>query len=135
MIGLDTNVLVRHLTQDEPDQSRVATEFIRQATDSGEILFVSDIVLCELVWVLSRAYDYSKEVIAEVLTRISRVADFEFQDSDLLELAVMDYRSGQGDFADYFIGRRARSFGCRTTLTFDKSLEFHETFTLLTQSP
>ncbi len=66
MIGFDTNVLVRHLVQDDPRQSRKATQVIAKQCTRDDPGFISRIVLCELVWVLESAYGYSKDTIVAV---------------------------------------------------------------------
>lgn len=60
MIGLDTNVLVRYITQDDPQQAEQATRLIETRCAGADPGCIAQIVLCELVWVLSRAYGYSK---------------------------------------------------------------------------
>ena len=79
MIGLDTNVLVRYLTHDDPAQYAKADAFINAATDRGEQFVVNTAVLCELVWVLGTAYGYSREEIARVLEQIFATAQFEIE--------------------------------------------------------
>ena len=67
MIGLDTNVIVRYLTQDDPIQSPLASDFIEQQLDTHNLGLISQIVLCEVAWVLGRAYNYSREQVAQAL--------------------------------------------------------------------
>jgi predicted nucleic-acid-binding protein len=78
MIGLDTNVLVRYLTQDDPGQARKATHVIETAVEQGELLSITSLVLCELVWVLEDAYGYGRRDLQTVLERILRTAQFRF---------------------------------------------------------
>ena len=94
MTGLDTNVLVRYLTQDHPAQSATAAREIEQAARSGAKLVISPIVLCELVWVLESAYDYGRSEVAGALDRILRTAQFEVLEKDLLWPALEEYRRG-----------------------------------------
>lgn len=61
MRGLDTNVLVRYLVRDDKKQAEKASAYIHKITASGKRCYVNHIVLCELVWVLESAYEYSKE--------------------------------------------------------------------------
>ena len=63
MIGVDTNVLVRYIVQDDVEQSKIASRFIEGLISSSKPGFVNQIVLCELVWVLKRAYHYDKTII------------------------------------------------------------------------
>jgi predicted nucleic-acid-binding protein len=131
MKGLDTNVLVRYLTQDDPAQAQKATQIIEEGVDQGEVFYLTSIVLCELVWVLEEAYDYSRSDIRTVLDLILRTAQFRFDHKDQLWLALHDYRAGAADFSDYLIGRLGTQAGCTETLTFDMSLKTSPHFRLL----
>jgi len=132
MTGLDTNVLVRYLTLDDPDQSKTAATLIEEAVTKGGKLLVHPVVLCELVWVLETAYDYNRGEVAITLDRILRTAQFEIPDKDTVWKAWADYRSGKADFADYLIGRANERFGAIRTVTFDKALKGHKQFHVLT---
>lgn len=131
VIGLDTNVIVRYLTQDDPTQAARATQAVESAVDRGDRLFVSDVVLCELVWVLETAYGYRRRAVGDVVERILRTSQFEFDHKDQLWQAWKDYRGGKGDFADYLIGRLGQSAGCEATLTFDLALDGGPLFRVL----
>ena len=131
MIGLDTNVLVRYLAQDDPQQFDRAERFIRSAKDSGQTLFLNHLVLCELVWVLGGAYRHSRSEIVEVLDRLLLTSDFEIEDRDAVYGALAEFRRSQGDFSDYLIGVKNRNSGCETTATFDRALKDTPVFTLL----
>jgi predicted nucleic-acid-binding protein len=129
--GLDTNILVRYLTQDHPSQSAAAAREIEQAARSGTKLMISPVVLCELVWVLESAYGHSRSEVAGTLDRILRTAQFEVLEKDLLWPAVEEYRRGPGDFADYYLGRRHHQAGAEHTLTFDQHLKSSSCFHVL----
>lgn len=131
MIGLDTNVLVRYLTQDDPRQARRATAVIENGVRRGERFFLGTVVLCELVWVLRGAYDFNKETIVSVLDRILATEQFDIGEKDLVRVAAEEYRSGQGDFADYLIGQANREAGCEFTATFDGRLKESDPFRVL----
>lgn len=131
MIGLDTNVLVRYLTQDDPAQAKKATRAIEEGAKKGEEFYISCVVLCELVWVLDGAYGHSRSEIQAALDAILRTEQFRFDKKDELWRALGDYRDGKADFADYLIGRLGVSSGCKKTLTFDKSLKDSPLFRLL----
>jgi len=131
MIGLDTNILVRYLTQDDPTQSRKATHEIEKARSAGHMFFIADIVLCELVWVLETAYGCDRKEIVPVLENILRTKQFQFDNKDLLWKSLADYRSIKGDFADHLIGHTAHKAGCRETLTFDSGLKNNPAFRVL----
>ncbi|MBM3226371.1 MAG: type II toxin-antitoxin system VapC family toxin [Candidatus Tectomicrobia bacterium] len=131
MKGLDTNVIVRYLTQDDPVQAQKATQVIEEGVDQGEAFYLTSIVVCELVWVLESAYDYTRHDIQTVLDRIFRTAQFRFEHKDQLWLALHDYRAGKADFSDYLIGRLSMQMDCTETLTFDTSLRASPQFRLL----
>ena len=131
MIGLDTNVLVRYLTQDDPRRSRQANALVAEAVSGAGRLFVSAVVLCELVWVLRGAYSLDKATIVDALGRILATAQLEIDQKDVVREALDDYRAGGGDFADYVIGRRGREVGCERTATFDRRLKASVLFRVL----
>lgn len=131
MIGVDTNVLVRYLAQDDAAQARRVDIFLSAAIEDGTRLHVDDIVLCEMVWVLGAAYRLRKVTIAEALDKVMSAAIFSFDDRELLRAALIDYREGKGDFSDYVIGRRNARAGCEHTVTFDRSLRDGPSFVLL----
>jgi len=129
--GLDTNVLVRYLTQDDPRQSKRANAVIDAALAGDDRLHIDTIVLCELVWVLSTAYQLDRATVAATLLQLIDVAQLSLDDRDLLRQAAQRYRVGPGDFADYAIGLRNHAAGCETTLTFDRAHKRDELFSLL----
>lgn len=132
MRGVDTNVLVRYVTRDEPRQAELVREAFEEAESRGERLFVSHVVLCELVWVLrGRLYAYDRDEIAGLLRTLLEVALFEVESRDAVRGALEAYARGRGDFADYLIGGTHRAAGCRDTLTFDTRLSAQEGFTHL----
>ena len=131
MIGVDTNVLVRYLTQDDPVQARKVDTFVAAAIEGGDRLHVDDVVLCELVWVLRAAYRLGKPVIAAALDKVMSTGIFAFDDRELLRSALTDYLNGPGDFSDYVIGRRNTRAGCEYTVTFDRPLNRERSFILL----
>jgi predicted nucleic-acid-binding protein len=131
MIGLDANILIRYLTQDDPEQSKKAVHEIEKGLKAGEEFFIADTVLCELVWVLESAYGYNRQEIVPVLERILRTKQFHFQNKDLLWQSFSDYQNKKGDFADHLIGRVGHNAGCREILTFDAGLKNHPIFRVL----
>jgi predicted nucleic-acid-binding protein len=122
MIGLDTNVLVRYLTQDDSAQAAQATKLIEHGAKNGELFFLNLVVLCELVWVLESAYECPKDRITSVLHGILSTKHFEVQDKASVWLAFDEYRAQPIDFADALIGRLNKAAGCGITHTFDRVL-------------
>jgi predicted nucleic-acid-binding protein len=131
MIGLDTNVLVRYLTRDDPAQYAKAAAFIAAAAARGEQFIVNTAVLCELEWVLRTAYGCPREDIARALEQILATAQFEVERLDEARHALGDFRATNADFSDALIGRINRSLGAEHTVTFDRGLKAVETFRLL----
>ena len=122
MKGLDTNVLVRYITRDAPGQERAAARFLESAKTRSEPAFVNVIVLCELVWVLGRTYEYSRAEVAAVIGQLLTTEQIVVEDADLAWLALSDFKASKADFADCLIGRRNLRLGCDETATFDGRL-------------
>lgn len=122
MIALDTNVLVRYLVEDDVKQTTVAAALIERAIADDESLFVSDVVVCETVWVLSVAYKVGRKEIAAVLRNLFRARHLAFGTVEQLIRALEAYELGKGDFADYLIREHARAAEYDTVATFDRVL-------------
>jgi predicted nucleic-acid-binding protein len=131
VIGLDTNILARYLTQDDPAQSRRANTVIAEAIRRGDRCAVNTIVLCELVWVLRDAYGFDRGTVVTTLEKMLDTAQFVIEDRDVVRRALADYRQGPGDFSDYLIGWRNRQAGCSETATFDRALRRSGLFRLV----
>ena len=131
MNGLDTNVLVRYLVEDDPVQSRRSAELIEEAAAAGDKLFLSCIVLCELVWVLEDCYGAAKTEVLEVLDKILATAQFEVEHKACARSALEDSRAERAGFSDCLVGRVNRALGCQTTFSFDKAAKTLTTFSLL----
>ena len=119
MIALDTNVLVRFLVQDDPDQARLATEVIDQLSDAVPG-FVSREVLVELVWVLERAYHLGRVEIAGALDGLLTSIELVIEGADDVGPALELYRNEAFGFADLMIAAAARRAGAREMVTFDR---------------
>lgn len=131
MIGLDTNVLVRYLVQDDPGQSRKATQVIATRCTRDDPGLINRIVLCELVWVLESAYGYSQETIVAVLEKLLRTSQLKIEDTQSAWTSFRMYQKGKADFADCLLGATNRLGGCNETVTFDRAASKLEDFQLL----
>ncbi len=120
MIGLDTNVLVRYLVQDDPRQSARAARLLESRCTASEPGFVNRIVLCETVWVLKRAYGYERQVISDVIERLLQTAELEVEDAQLAWRALKSYRAQAVGFADALVAEINLRKGCEGTASFDK---------------
>ena len=119
MIGLDTNVLIRHLTQDEPDQAARASALIERHCSVEEPGYINRVVICESVWVLERAYRYERHVIAGCIETMLRTADLRIENEKAVWIALARYQEGY-DFADALIGETNVMAGVSKTRTFDR---------------
>ena len=122
MIGLDTNVLVRLLTDDEPAQVRSAKRLLSDHDGEAGAFFINDLVLIEVMWVLKRIYGVAREdAVAAVQSLLDNDA-FAFEDRDRLKGAVDLCTQQTVDFADTMIALRNTSMGCEHTVTFDRAM-------------
>ena len=121
MIGLDTNVLVRYIVQDDPEQSRIATNFVEKRISSVKPGFINHIVLCEIVWVLKKAYGYDKIIIVSVLEKILQTKEFIVENAEVAWIALKEYEKAGADFSDYLIAVLNRFADCDYTITFDET--------------
>src|SRR5215203_728968 len=119
MIGIDTNVLLRMLLDDDPDHSPRAVRFLKHASASESVV-INPVVLAEATWTLARTYKSPRQEIAERIAGILETSRFEVMFADAAERAVEEYRSGRAEYADYLLAHINAEFGCRTTFTFDQ---------------
>lgn len=129
MIGLDTNVVVRYIMQDDAKQAASASRLVESLTDSSG--FIPLIVIVELSWVLTSAYSLSRQQLAEALEGVLRSKEWVVEKADIVWQAVRLFQSGSADFADCLIFRSAAAAGCEKTMTFDKDAAKSGGMTLL----
>jgi len=122
VIAVDTNILVRLLVKDDERQTRKVTRFFQRLDADGERAHVSDVVVCELMWVLRSAYDFDRADIARTLRSMIAARQLMFDSADRLLRALSAFQAGRGDLADYVIREHARAAGADAVLTFDKAL-------------
>jgi predicted nucleic-acid-binding protein len=120
MIGLDSNILIRYLTQDDPVQSAKATEIIQQRLTEENPGFISVVAMVETVWVLDRAYDLSIQEIAAAVERMLQTAVLVVENEQEIFTAMIALKEGKGSFADAVIAALGSRAGCSYTLTFDR---------------
>ncbi len=119
MIGLDTNVLVRYLTQDDPVQSPKATEIIERRLTEANPGFVSVVAMVETVWVLERAYGLDAPDIAAAVERVLQTDVLTVECEQEVFTAMIALKERQGEFADALIAALGARAGCSHTVTFD----------------
>ncbi|HFH3476818.1 PIN domain-containing protein [Pseudomonas aeruginosa] len=118
MIGLDTNVLVRYVSQDDPVQSPKATDLIESLT-AEEPGFVAMVSVVELVWVLQSCYQATKSEIVGVLETLLRTKELVVERAEVVWQALRRFSDSKADFADCLIERCAHAAECEYTVTFD----------------
>lgn len=119
MIGLDTNVLVRYVVQDDAEQAEAATRLIEDRCTPEQPAYIGAVVLAELAWVLRGPYGYQRSQVATVLRQILRTVEFVVEQPAVAWAALAEFESGAADFADCWIGHCNRAHGCQCTYTFD----------------
>ena len=121
MIGLDTNVLVRYLTQDDPVQSPKATALIEQRLSEADGGFVSVVALVETAWVLERAYGFTDAEITGAIERMLQADVLVVEQEQAIFTAMIALKEGRGSFGDALIGALGARAGCSYTATFDQN--------------
>ena len=112
MLAVDTNIIVRYLTADHPEQFAKASALIQ-----GEDVYVCSTVLLETAWVLRRGYRFSRERISAALTAFAGLPRVTLEDAALAAKALEWMRSGL-DFADAL--HFAKAAGCEAFVSFDQ---------------
>ena len=118
MIGLDTDVLVRYIMQDDPKQSPKATVIVESLDGVGSA-YITLVSMVELVWVLTVSCAFTRAQVSQALNGIIRTKQFKIENADQVIRALRVFKSGKSDFADCLIERSANSAGCVKTITFD----------------
>lgn len=128
MTGLDTNVLVRYLAQDDEEQLRAV---LRLLLKKGALFFVADLVLVEVCWVLRGLYEWTDDEVADAFERLLTIQNLAFENESRIRKALRGMRAG-ADFPDELIVDRCQDAGCRRMATFDKELaERHPRFVIM----
>ncbi len=120
MIGLDTNILVRYLAQDDPIQSPRATQIIERRLTEENPGFVSILAMVETVWVLGRAYRLADKEVATAIERMLQADVLVVEYEQEVFIAMIALKEGHGSFADAVIAALGVRAGCVRTLTFDR---------------
>ncbi len=119
MIGLDTNVLVRYIMQDDAKQSALAVRLV-ESLSAESPGFVALVSVVELSWVLSSAYALDRSQLVEAFEALLRTKEIVVDRADTVWKALRVFQSANADFADCLIERTASAAGCERTMTFDR---------------
>jgi predicted nucleic-acid-binding protein len=131
MMGLDTNILVRYLAQDDAIQSPQATQIVERQLSEDDPGFISLVTMVETVWVLDRVYGLSTQEVAAAVERILQADTLVVQNEQEVFTAMLALKTGAGSFADALIGALGAWAGCSATLSFDKKAKRLKQFKIL----
>ena len=124
MIGLDTNVLVRYLAQDDVKQAAAATRLIEKELTASRQGFISLVVLSELCWVLSSIYSATTEELVATVQDLLNTPQFQVERREAVQAAIARLKTSptrKAGLVDALIAAIAESEGCTGTVTFDKA--------------
>jgi predicted nucleic-acid-binding protein len=130
MIGLDTNVLVCYIMQDDAKQAPRATRLV-ESLSADAPGFVPLVAVVELAWVLSSAYDLKREQLVQAFEGLLRTKELVIERAEVVWQALRAFQAANTDFADCLIARSAASAGCEKTMTFDRDAAKSAGMTLL----
>ena len=131
MIGVDTNVLVRYVMQDDPAQARTATRFLGNLT-SHEPGHISAVVLAEMSWVLKSTYGATRAELANAIENLLATDALVVEHADCAYRALAALQTAGANFADSFVAAIDLKAGCAETVTFDKDAARRAGMRLLT---
>ena len=120
MIGLDTNIVIRYLTHDDPAQAAAAVRVMDSLSPESPG-FLSLIVITELVWVLEASYRFRKNEVVQVLDTLLRSKELVIERAEIVSQALRKFSSSRADFSDCLIERCGHVAECRYTATFDQN--------------
>jgi predicted nucleic-acid-binding protein len=119
VIGLDTNVLVRYMMQDDSRQSPLATRIV-ESLSAESPGFVPLVAIVELGWVLSSAYELERNQLVEAFEALLRTKELVVERGEIVWKALRLFQRANGDFADCLIACSAEAAGCAKTMTLDR---------------
>lgn len=128
MIGLDTNVIVRYLAQDDVRQAAAATRLIEGSLSAEVRGFISIVTLAEVVWVMASTYRVARASVADVVEGLLTAPQLTIEKADVVWRALRAYRVSRADFSDALIVELGRDAGCAKTVTFDRQAAVHPGF-------
>jgi predicted nucleic-acid-binding protein len=127
MIGLDTNVLIRYIAQDDKKQSALATNLINSLTKESPG-FITLVSVIELVWVMQSCYESTKMEVVKILETLIATRELIIENAETVIRATRVFSSSRADFSDCLIERSANKAGCEYSVTFDENAIKHGGF-------
>lgn len=120
MTGLDTNVIIRFLVNDNQTQGKIVRNVLQQAEQAGKQFHISNVVVLECIYVLDSVYKLSRQDILDAFAAMLHMSVFVFENPDIISTLVSEGIDTAIDLEDMWIGLVSRAAGCDATLTFDK---------------
>lgn len=121
MISIDTNVIVRYIVGDHPEQTEAARALLDGLTADDPGFICREVVL-EVAWVLERSYGFTRSRVAESLMDLTASDTLVVENSDDAAAAAYTSRQGGVGFSDLMILAAAERAGARPLYTFDRGL-------------
>ena len=122
MIGLDTNALLRLLTEDDAAQAAVVRKRLAALDAKPESVMLNNTVLVETIWTLRRLYNFERGELQNLLEQLLSASTFCFENREVVAQASALFQSSSADFSDCLIVAQNMALGCETTVTFDKAM-------------
>jgi predicted nucleic-acid-binding protein len=119
MIGVDTNVLVRVVLDDHPQESAIAKKLLRKFV-AGKKLFISSYALLEMIWVL-KVQGRTRQTICEAVLDLLDSPGIVIGNREVVIAALEQYSNGKADFGDYLILHEGKSYDAPKLVSFDKA--------------
>lgn len=131
MKALDTNILVRFLIQDDPNQCARVNRLFESTEQDKAVLYVSLLVTLELIWVLQSVFVVERDAILGAIDALLQMPVLRFEKQPVVREFVSRATQSNGGLADLLIGESCRASGCEAVLTFDKGAAKNSPFTTL----
>jgi predicted nucleic-acid-binding protein len=131
VIGLDTNVIIRYLAQDEARQAAVANRLIEGSLSAETRGFISIVTLAEVAWVMASNYGARRAAIADIVEGLLTAPQLMIEKADVVWRSLRAYRNSKADFGDAVIVELCRDAGCSRSVTFDRHAATHPGFEAL----
>ena len=122
MIGLDTNALLRLLTDDDTAQAALLRKRLAALDATPESVLLNNVVLVETLWTLRRLYDFERSELQGLLEQLLSASTFCFENRQVVAQASALFQSSAADFSDCLIAAQNAALGCEATVTFDKAM-------------
>ncbi len=130
MKGVDTNILVRFLIGDDEIQAKKVYNIFKKTESEKNELFVSLLVILELIWILESVYEIQRAEILDSISELLLMPILKFENQSALQQFTLSAQGNKYDLSDLLIAHSAKTQGCEAVLTFDKKASKFSLFEL-----